>query len=593
MRRGNKALLTGLAVAVLVTLLAAFDGAAIVELPLRDVALRLLPARPASHTTVVAIDERALREIGPWPWPRPVLAQLVDRIGAAGARAAILDVLLADARPGDEQLAAAMGRVPTVTVCVLVEEQRWIVPTPAIAGASIVAHGNFELDRDGILRRFAATKQSSDRAYTALSLEAASFVREMPVPIGRSIALAFRTPPRAIPIVSAADVLRGNTPALRDRIVFVGPTALGLGDRVLTPVSRSLAPDPGVTVHASSTESLLRGEEIRELPPIAAGCAAGLAVAAVLQIRTRPRRTRFVVAIALLGIVLLGGLTLLATIGTAVPFLTLTLAVVLTFALVETIVMSTSLQQSRVAVSRLEEIAISIAAHRAQEVESKRVLAHELRTPLASMRNLTQLLAGFELNEAERRRVTSLLETEAGKLESMVQALLDLERLSLRDFLTNSSVIDLGDLVRTRVAFLSASAGRPLTVSAPSGVLVRADTMLLERVIDNLVSNALKYTPPSAFVTIAVRHTDREALPGEAILEVEDRGPGIAEVDRERIFQRFVRGSSARGTEGLGLGLALVAEVARWHGGRVSLERIAEGGSRFQVALPRVTVEEN
>ena len=583
----RRTLLTGLAVAVFVTILAAFDGADLIELPLRDVALRLLPARPASHTTVMAIDERALQELGPWPWPRPLRAQLVERIGAAGARAAVLDVLLADARPGDAELAAAMQRVPTATVCVLVERQRWIVPTPAIAAAGIVAHGNFELDRDGILRRFAATKQSSDRAYTALSLEAASFLRTMPVPIGRVVALSFRTPPRTIPIVSAADVLRGNTPALRNRIVFVGPTALGLGDRVLTPVSTSLAPDPGVTVHASSTESLLRGEEIRELPPIAAGAAAGLAVAAVLLLRTRPRRERFIAAIALLGLVLLGGLSLLATAGTAVPFLTLALAVILTFAFVETTVMSSSLQQSRVTVSRLEELATSIAAHRAQEVESKRVLAHELRTPLASMRNLTQLLAGYELNDAERRRVTSLLESEAGKLESMVQELLDLERLSLRDFPTNSTVTDLGDLVRTRIAFLSPNAGRPLSVSAPASVLVQADAMLMERVIDNLVSNALKYTPPSAPVSIAVRHTD-----GEAVLEVEDRGPGIAAGDRERIFQRFVRGSSARGTEGLGLGLSLVAEVARWHGGRVSLEPVAAGGSRFRVVLPRV-MEEN
>jgi len=83
-----------------------------------------------------------------------------------------------------------------------------------------------------------------------------------------------------------------------------------------------------------------------------------------------------------------------------------------------------------------------------------------------------------------------------------------------------------------------------------------------------------------------VGHTEQDA-----VLEVEDRGPGIAEADRERIFQRFVRGSSARGTEGLGLGLALVAEVARWHGGRVSHEPIAEGGSRFRVELPRVSGE--
>jgi signal transduction histidine kinase len=582
MRRGSTAVLTGLALLVAVTCAGAFHAADIIELPLRDVALRLLPTRAAARTTVVAIDERALREIGPWPWPRAVIARLVDGIGAAGARAAVLDILLAEPRPGDAQLAAAMHRVPTAAVCVLIEGQRWIVPAPAIAEAATVAHGNFELDRDGILRRFASTKQSDDRAYTALSLEAASFVRDVHVPVGRSIALAFRTPPRTIPIVSATDVLRGNARTLRNRIVFVGPTALGLGDRVLTPVSSASLPDPGVTVHAASTESLLRGEAIRELPPIAAGAIAGLAVSAILRLRTRPRRMRLALACSLLALVLLGGEALLATAGVALPFLTFTLAIALTAAGVEATVMSSSLQKSQVDVRRLEVIATDIAAHRAQEIESKRVLAHELRTPLASMRNLTQLLAGYELSDAERQRVTSLLQTEAGKLESMVDALLDLERLVLRDFRSSSARTDLGDLARARVAFLAAGTRRTLDVSAPSGVLVRADAMLIERVIDNLVANALKYTPAAAPVRVAVRHTD-----GEAMLEVEDRGPGIAEPERERIFRRFVRGSTARGTEGLGLGLSLVAEVARWHGGRVSLEAVPAGGSLFRVTLPR------
>lgn len=566
MRRAVIAILT----AVAVTLLTAFDTITLLELPLRDLALRLLPQRPAAHTVVVAIDERSLNEVGPWPWPRPVLARLVRQIGASGGRAAILDVLLADPRPGDDELAEAMQHVPSVTVCVLIEEQRWIVPTRALAQHSTVAHGNFELDRDGILRRFAATKQSHDRAYTALSLEAASFVRETPAPVGRAIALPFRTPPRAIPMISAADVLRGNASALRDRVVFVGPTALGLGDRVLTPVSTSLAPDPGVTVHASSTESLLRREEVRALAPIAAGLLAGALVALILGMRAHPRRTRIVIAIGLLALVLLGGLTWLATRGTAIPFATLALCVILTSTISETRAMSSSLHE-------LETIATTIAAHRAQEVESKRVLAHELRTPLASMRNLTQLLSGFELNDAERRRVTSLLEREAGKLESMVQALLDLERLALRDFSSSSTVLDLADLVQTRIAFLAAGSDR-LSMTTQPDVHVRGDAMLLERVIDNLVANALKYT--SGPVRVSVSRAN-----GEAILEVEDRGTGISERDRERIFQRFVRGASARGTEGLGLGLSLVAEVTRWHGGHVSLES-TESGSRFRVALP-------
>jgi signal transduction histidine kinase len=105
--------------------------------------------------------------------------------------------------------------------------------------------------------------------------------------------------------------------------------------------------------------------------------------------------------------------------------------------------------------------------------------------------------------------------------------------------------------------------------------------MLLERLIDNLLGNAMKYTPSDAPIDVRVRETG-----GEAMLEVADRGPGIADADRERIFERFYRGASAEGTEGLGLGLAFVAEIARWHGGAVRVENRPGGGALFRVTLP-------
>src|SRR5262249_26993742 len=107
-------------------------------------------------------------------------------------------------------------------------------------------------------------------------------------------------------------------------------------------------------------------------------------------------------------------------------------------------------------------------AHRVQEAESKRVLAHELKTPLASMRGLTQLLSDFDLTEAERKRVATLLESEAGKLQSMISGLLDLERVPLRDFAASTSVTDLGKLVEARLEFLRAGTNRPLVMQAAS-----------------------------------------------------------------------------------------------------------------------------
>jgi signal transduction histidine kinase len=533
------------AATILATLLLASSIGRSMELPARDLALRLLPARPATHTVIITIDEKSIAQLGRWPWSRAVLAQLVDRAADAGARGVAIDILLAEPGPGDEQLARAAKRLPVIAVSVLDEHGRWLMPSRTLGPDIIAAHGNFELDRDGILRRFAATKQSSDRALTAVPVEAASIVTSAPVPVGKSIAPAFRTRPRDVPQVSAVNPLRDA----RGKIVFIGPTAFALGDRVLTPVSPR--PEPGVTVHAAATESVIRNEEIRELPPIVAGLITGAAVWLVLRWRWS-------------AIAILLALALLMSVNIAAPFVTVSLAMAIALGSVWSMQMIDALGQSRVTVTKL--------------TESRGLLAHELKTPLASMRGLTQLLAGFELTDAERRRVTALLESEAGKLQSMVNVLLDLERLPQRDFEASTSVIDLGALVAARVDFLQASTDRTLTTSIAPGVFVRADAALLERVIDNLVGNALKYT--SDAVNVAVHQEN-----GAAMIDVDDRGPGISAEDRERIFQRFFRGTSAVGTQGLGLGLSFVTEVARWHSGSVSLEALPHG-SRFRVAMP-------
>jgi signal transduction histidine kinase len=558
----RRAVMIAIAAGVAVTLLLAFDVVDAVELPARDLVLRRLPQHAAQRTVVVAIDEQSLREVGAWPWDRAKLASIVDRAADAGARGVILDILIAEARNGDEILMASAKRLPVLAVAVVDERGRWLMPRLPLSPDSVTpAHGNFELDHDGILRRLATTKQSGDLSLTALSVEAASLITGAPIPIGRSIAPAFRTRPSAIPRISAADFLRNPAKNLHGKLVFVGPTALALGDRVLTPTTRGHQPDPGVTVHAAATESIIRGDVITE-SPIAAGVFAAIGIAAILM----ARRRRIAASIVLVAIVA-GGIALLAN-GTAIPFITLIASAVIAVGVLETRIITAALHSS-------EERYID---HRERDAESKRVLAHELRTPLASMRSLTQLMNGFDLSEAERKRVVSLLQHEAGKLETMVGTLLDLERLPLRDFASSSSVIDLGELVSARVDFLRAGTDRTLFVSADRDVFVRADGALLERVVDNLVGNALKYTAGAVTIRVTRRAND-------AILEVEDRGTGISETEREKIFARFVRGTTAAGTNGLGLGLSLVSEIAKWHGGAASLDSV-QGGSRFRITLP-------
>ncbi len=552
-----------IAAGVAVTLLLAFDDVDPLELPARDLVLRRSPQHAAQRAVVVAIDEQSLREVGAWPWDRAKLAAIVDRAADAGARGVILDILLAEPRSGDDQLAKSARRLPVLAVAVVDERGRWLLPGAPLSQSITAAHGNFELDHDGILRRLSATKQSGDRSLTALSVEAASLVTGAPIPVGRSIAPAFRTRPRAIPTISAADLLRNPANDLRGKLVFVGPTALALGDRVLTPTTRGHQPDPGVTVHAAATESIIRGDVITELPPIAAGVFAAIGIGAILI----ARRRRIAASIVIVAIVV-GGIALLAN-GIAIPFITLVASAAIALGVLETRIIIAALRSS-------EERYID---HRERDAESKRVLAHELKTPLASMRSLTQLMNGFDLSDAERKRVASLLQHEAGKLETMVGTLLDLERLPLRDFASSSAIVDLGELTAARVDFLRAGSERTLFVSADRDVFVRADAALLDRVVDNLIGNALKYTTGAVTIRVARRNND-------AMLEVEDRGPGISETEREKIFARFVRGTTAAGTNGLGLGLSLVSEIARWHGGAVSVESIQGSGSRFRITLP-------
>ena len=473
-------------------------------------------------------------------------------------RGIVLDTLLSEGRVGDDELARAMRRVPAITAAVVDDRGAWLVAAPALSAASTPAHGNFELDHDGILRRLSATKQSGNRSLTAVALEAASLVQSTPVPIGRTISPAFRTRAREVPVVSAAALLHSPQKNLRGKIAFIGPIALALGDRVLTPTSASHRPDPGVTVHAATTESILRGDVLRVLPPWAAGIAAALLIAFCTS-----GRAAIVAAIVLIA----GGLLLLGAARLAIPFVTLSAVLAIGVAIAE----------RRAITAKLG----ALVARQGEEAESKRRLAHELRTPLASMRGLTQLLAGFQLSDSERARVAELLQNEAGKLESMVEVLLDLERLPLRDFDATAQPFPLGALVRDRVAFLRAGTKRELIVERTSDARVLGDAALLERVVDNLVGNAIKYTPAPAPIRISV--SDEQ---GHANLDVLDGGPGIAPADRERIFQRFVRGSTAAGTQGLGLGLAMVAEIARWHRGSISVDDAPGGGARFRVRLP-------
>ena len=119
-----RALLIAGGTAIVVTLLLALHALDAIELPLRDAAMRLLPRRAATASVIVAIDEESLKRIGAWPWPGATIADLIDRVAAAGARGVIVDVLDPEPRDGDARLALSLHRVPSVLVAAMTIPQR-------------------------------------------------------------------------------------------------------------------------------------------------------------------------------------------------------------------------------------------------------------------------------------------------------------------------------------------------------------------------------------------------------------------------------------------------------------------------------------
>jgi signal transduction histidine kinase len=224
------------------------------------------------------------------------------------------------------------------------------------------------------------------------------------------------------------------------------------------------------------------------------------------------------------------------------------------------------------------------AAARARE-EFLHVASHELRGPIGTLRLTVQLL-GRDLQRgrsdamAERLRV---VERQAGRLARLSDMLLDVSRITAGRLELSREEGDLAALVRevaARFADEAVEAGVALGVDAAAPVRCRFDHARLEQVTSNLLSNALKYGR-GAPVAVRVRSAD-----GRAAIEIEDHGIGIAPEDQGRIFGRFERAVSARNFAGLGLGLWIVRQLVKAHGGEIRVRSAPGQGATFTVELP-------
>ncbi|MDI7268919.1 MAG: ATP-binding protein [Myxococcota bacterium] len=216
-------------------------------------------------------------------------------------------------------------------------------------------------------------------------------------------------------------------------------------------------------------------------------------------------------------------------------------------------------------------------------------VSHELRTPIAALRSAAETLRTSARHDpAAAERFIDIIDRGAERIHRLVEDLLDLSRIESGEMRLDAAPVDVGRAAREATAQFAESAGRKgiaLAVAVPDGLgPARADARALERILSNLLDNAIKYCPPGASVTVrAAEEAD------DLRLEVEDTGPGIEPRHVLRIFERFYRvdPGRSRAEGGTGLGLSIVRRLAEAMGGAVSVRSIAGAGSVFIVHVPR------
>lgn len=214
-------------------------------------------------------------------------------------------------------------------------------------------------------------------------------------------------------------------------------------------------------------------------------------------------------------------------------------------------------------------------------------VSHELRTPLSSILGFSLTLDrdSLDLPREEMQEMIGRIVANARKLEGLLTDLLDLDRISRGILEATRRRTDVGALAH-RVVEGADLGGRPVLVEAPS-IMADVDGPKVERIVENLLANAAKYTPPGT--PVWVRVLDK---PGGVQIVVEDAGPGVEPEQRDAIFQPFAQGGDVPShAPGTGIGLSLVARFAEMHGGSAWVEDRKGGGASFHVLLSAADVE--
>ena len=563
---------------------------------------RLHPLRaPARQAAVLAFDERTLMEHGGIRGLRYTLAQALERLASVEPVVVAVDITLAE--PGDPQADAALERVfarlpHVVLACEMTPDGKLWQDPPANfrKPGSALGHVNaMPGPYDAINRRIALERVAGRETRFAMSLQALRFatkarvIETSPTDLvvgnivldsrwdeGRPLRIHYRDP-ALIPHVPVRDLLAdpSNAKRLAGRVVFAGVTAQSASDRLFTPLSTAI-PLAGVEIHAQAFETMLAGEILEDAPllwPVLLAFAGAGAIGLIFGVAS-PLWAYACGGAVVLQLHLAPWLTYRENIvlPAAAPMAAGWLAFLGAFSY-RFFIVRRRLESSEQTSQRYQQ-----AFH---------FVAHELRTPLTAIQGSGELLTRYNLPEEKRRQIATTIQSESRRLAKMITTFLDVEKMSAGQMELRRETIPLEQLISTVVERARPLAERKqigLRVEPAAGLTVSGDRELLEYALYNLVTNAIKYSPPGKEVQIATVQAHDHLT-----LTVRDEGIGMNEEDLKRLFTRFFRSQRAvaTGETGTGIGLAIVEQIVTQHGGRIEVFSRPGEGSAFTVILPK------
>jgi signal transduction histidine kinase len=249
--------------------------------------------------------------------------------------------------------------------------------------------------------------------------------------------------------------------------------------------------------------------------------------------------------------------------------------------------MAASLEQSR---NDLEEQNRRLVESEHLKSELVSNVSHELRTPLASVLGFSDLLLKRDLPEEDTERYLEVIRSEAGRLATLLNDLLDLQRIELGALDLVLDEFDLNELLSLQTTLYSAQSAVHELSFRPSGepLTVDGDRDRLAQVLGNLLSNAIKYSPDGGDVEVRSANID-----GQAWVWIRDHGMGVPRDAQKQLFTKFFRGDAGRkrGIAGTGLGLVLARQIVEAHGGTIGFESEEGRGSTFWIRIPAARAE--